>query len=105
MKVLRVVAYAVDDREGEFSFGKIFAETFVFGVLCAREVHVVVADLEKESDYVYQWDTITWGPVSVFRFAYGEDLGVTNILLLLSACMSLTANLNKPPVLFPTISK
>lgn len=98
----------MDDGEGEFSFGKIFAETFVFSVLGTGKVHIVVADLEEESDYVYQWDTVTWNPVSVFRFALIDekwDLDVTNILLLLSACMSLTANLNKPPVLFPTISK
>lgn len=43
----------MDDREREFSLGKIFAETFVFGILGAGEVHVIVADLEKESDYVH----------------------------------------------------
>ena len=59
LKVLRVGAYTVDDGEGEFSFGKVFTETFVFSVLGAGKVHIVVADLEEESDYVYQWDTVT----------------------------------------------
>lgn len=43
----------MDDGEGEFSFGKIFAKTFVFGVLGAGEVHVVVADLKEQPNYVY----------------------------------------------------
>lgn len=53
MKILRVGSYAMDDWEGEFSFGKIFAKTFVFGVLGAGEVHIVVSDLKEQSDYVY----------------------------------------------------
>lgn len=59
LEVGRVGTNAVDDGEGEFAFGEVFAEAFVFGVFGAGEVHVVIADLEKESDGVDEWDAIT----------------------------------------------
>lgn len=49
LPVLRVGADAVDDWEGEFAFGEVFAEAFVVRVFAAGEVHVVVADLEEEA--------------------------------------------------------
>ena len=47
LEVVRIGADAVDDGEGEFSLGQVFAEAFVVGVFRAGEVHVVVADLEN----------------------------------------------------------
>ncbi len=40
----------MDDGEGEFAFGEVFAQAFVFGIFGAGEVHVVVADLEEQAD-------------------------------------------------------
>lgn len=50
LQVLRVRADAVDDGEREFALGQVLAEALVFGIFGAREVHVVVADLEEETD-------------------------------------------------------
>ena len=40
----------MDDREGEFAFSQVFAETFGGGVKRRGEIEVVVADLEEEAD-------------------------------------------------------
>ena len=53
LPVLRVGTYAVDNWEGEFALGEILAETFVFGVFRAGEVHVVVSYLEEETYCVH----------------------------------------------------
>lgn len=55
LQVLGIRTDAVDDGEREFSLGQIFAETFVVGVFGAREVHIVVADLEEQADEVGKW--------------------------------------------------
>lgn len=41
----------MDDGEGEFALGEVFAEAFESGVAgCGGEVEVVVEDLEEEAD-------------------------------------------------------
>lgn len=46
-EVAGIGADGVDDGEGEFAFGQVFAVAFVGGVGGREEVHVVVADLEE----------------------------------------------------------
>ena len=40
----------MDHREGIFAFVQVFGETFLLGVVCRREILVVVADLEEAAD-------------------------------------------------------
>ena len=47
----------VDDREGEFALGQVFAETLGGGV-GGGEVEVVVEDLEKEADGIDEGDAV-----------------------------------------------
>ena len=43
----------MDNGEGEFAFGEVFAEAFVVGVLGRGEILVVVEDLEDDSYEIY----------------------------------------------------
>ena len=58
LQVGRVGPDAVDDGEGELPLGQILAETFVLRVLGRRQVHVVVPDLEDQSDQVRERDAV-----------------------------------------------
>lgn len=104
LSVLRIRADAVNKWEGEFAFCQVFAKSFVLGVLGGGEIHVVVANLEEEADEVNQGHKIS----GIFMSQGPNKLwnGIsTDFSLELSACINLTANLNRPPVLFPTISR
>ena len=78
MEILRVRADAVDDWEGEFALGQVFAESFVLGVVGAMQVHVVIADLEYETYEVYEMGTVPRDRNSV-----GVCAGVSKSLLTL----------------------
>lgn len=49
----------MDDGEGEFALGEVFAEAFVLRVVCAVQVHIVVADLEDQADEVHEGDAVS----------------------------------------------
>ena len=49
----------MNDREGEFALGQVFAETFVLGIISAVQVQVVVADLEYEADKIDEVNTVS----------------------------------------------
>lgn len=106
----------MDDREGEFALGEVLAEAFVLRVVGAVQVHVVVADLEDEADEVDEGDAVSGGLIrSGARrgerkggrrgWLGGEGKGSAYFVLVLSACMSLTARRKRPPVLLLTISR
>lgn len=81
LEVERVGADAVDDGEGEFALGQVFAEAFVVGVFRAGEVHVVVADLVEEADDVHEGDavsvlTLSESVLAIFFLGGGFGIGV-----------------------------
>jgi hypothetical protein len=64
---------------------------------------VVVEDLEEEADGGYEWGAVTVDGVRSKSGDTWDSRTYTGVAL--SACMSFMANLNRPPVLLPTISK
>lgn len=98
----------MDDGEREFAFGEILADTLCLGVGRGGEVHVVVADLEEEADGVDEGDVIPSHHISQRGPScsrHTKENEQTYFSLRLSACINSTASLNRPPVLFPTISR
>lgn len=61
LEVGRVGANAVDDGEGEFALGQVFAHALVVAVFLGREVHIVVADLKDEADEVDEGHAVDAG--------------------------------------------
>ena len=59
LEILRVRADAVNDWEGEFALGQVFAKTFVLSVVSAVQVQVVVADLENEANEIDEVNTVS----------------------------------------------
>lgn len=59
LEVCRVGADAVDDGEGKLSLGEILTHALVVAVLLGRQVHVVVTDLEDESNEVDEGHTVS----------------------------------------------
>ena len=73
------------------------------GVFRGGEVLVVVANLKDYANDIDEGDAVSEKVIKV-NWSLWSELG-SYLGLLLSACISLIANLNNPPVLFPTISK
>ena len=94
---------AVNDREGEFAFRQILAHAFVGEIFGGGEVLVVVTDLKKYSDKVDEGDAVSERLLVSIRS--NEKKNLAYFCTELSACINLMANLNSPPVLFPTISR
>ena len=49
----------MNDWEGEFALGQVFAKTFVLSVVSAVQVQVVVADLENEANEIDEVNTVS----------------------------------------------
>lgn len=108
LDVRRVRAYAVDDGERELALGQVLAEPLVLAVGVALQVEIVVPDLEDEPQDVDQRNVVAieagFSRQSRPKRMYREPR-ITHRSFLLASCMSLTANLKRPPVLLDTIVK
>ena len=87
--------------EGEFAFRKVFTHPFVGRIFGGGDILVVVTDLE---DYAHEIDEGYTVPGYMLVMERMRD-GVAYLGVLLSACINFIANLNRPPVLLPTISR
>jgi hypothetical protein len=95
----------VDDGEAELALCQVFGEAFEGRVAGGGgEVEMVVEDLEEEADGGDEGGAVAEVWLACSRFSEARIV-VAYTWTALSACMSLMASRNRPPVLLPTISR